>query len=55
MRPYRAKWLWLLLPGCVAFQLGSCVGDPYYFLVSTAAQLITANVVSTVYNLFVSV
>ena len=55
MRPGNTKWLWLALPGCVLLQLGSCVGDPYYFLVSTAAQRVTATIVSTLYNLFVSV
>ncbi len=55
MKPHGAKWLWLALPGCVLLQLGSCVGDPYYFLVSAAAERITANIVSTLYNFFVSV
>jgi hypothetical protein len=51
MKPRNTKWLRLMLPGCILLQLSACVGDPNYFLVSTAAQRITSSIVSTLFNL----
>jgi len=55
VKPYKTKWLWLALPGCLLLQISACVGDPTYFLVNLAAQWVTSSIVSTLFNLLPSV
>ena len=44
-------WVRVLIAGGCLFQLSSCIGDPGYFIVSTAANRIAATTVRLIFNI----
>ncbi|MFQ5805076.1 MAG: hypothetical protein ACE5I3_01360 [Phycisphaerae bacterium] len=55
MKPRWTKWLRLALPGCVLLQITACLGtDPEFFFASTITNALVFNLVSALFNLFVS-
>ena len=54
MKPRWTKWLLPTIPGYAVLQLSACVGDVQYFLVNSVANLLTANIVGTLYNLVIN-
>jgi len=55
MKPRWTKWLKLALPGCVVLQITACLGsDPEFYLASVFTNALVFNIVSALFDLFVS-